>query len=224
MELLVVIAIVGILAALIFPAVSGVKQSSNRATSTAKIRAIAAMGAAYVPDHNGKMPPPQSTEYGGNMLWFEYLAKEYGENAAQTYVKRPGDKLKWITDASKTRETVVSDGTKWNWSYALNASLPYKKLPAGYTDTPIDASRVSQPARTMWFLETGQNCYLRETQAAQVYSDAANKTVVCYVDGHSEILDREKVTGPAGSKPATWTPDLKLLWMGDPTVSAAVTY
>ena len=56
-ELLVVIAIVGILAALLLPALARAKESGRRAACSSNLRQLAISAALYTTDHDGLFPP-----------------------------------------------------------------------------------------------------------------------------------------------------------------------
>jgi prepilin-type N-terminal cleavage/methylation domain-containing protein/prepilin-type processing-associated H-X9-DG protein len=60
-ELLVVIGIIGVLIALLFPAISGVRNSSRRATCASNLRQIGQLFYAYANDNHGELP----AVYGG---------------------------------------------------------------------------------------------------------------------------------------------------------------
>lgn len=221
LEMLVAVAVIGVLAALLFSSVTSSRRNAERAASHSKIRGFLAIASTYTADHDGILPPPNSTEWGADQLWVEYFARQYAE-ANLNFAIRPGDNLKWITNPAQTRKVAASDGTEYSWSYAMNVSIPYPaNNPGGYTDVKIKTSRISHPSRTIQFLETGQNIYLAWTQLNQIHFDAPypeGSTVVGFFDGHAENITRERLMGPgpAGSAPAQWPAETRLMWFGDP--------
>lgn len=78
-ELLTVIAIIGILAAILFPAIGAAKIAAQKANDLSNIRSLGQAALIYSSDNNDRLPDPKKTNTitGGNLYqtWFGLLAK-----------------------------------------------------------------------------------------------------------------------------------------------------
>lgn len=84
-ELLTVIAIIGILAALIIPTATRVRDSARAVQCLSQLRDIGVMVQLYAQENKGALPSSESTESGSNLTWRIQLARVYQkglENAA----------------------------------------------------------------------------------------------------------------------------------------------
>jgi len=82
-ELLTVIAIIGILAAIIIPTVSTVREKAQRTVDASNLREIAKAAMIYASDNNDRLPDPQAIEQQGQLnapspayLWPAILARK----------------------------------------------------------------------------------------------------------------------------------------------------
>lgn len=154
-ELLVVIAILGILIALLVPALGKVKEMAEAAKNTSNLKQIAGSTLNWASDHGMRLPSPQ---YPGGMepppgtaeedffpehynlgesgLWLdgvvfaEVYMKENKDGEITTYeVNEDGDHLKGTIFESTI--SVKGDPLEENWhkhSYAMNANLQYDRI------------------------------------------------------------------------------------------------
>ncbi|HTJ78866.1 MAG TPA: prepilin-type N-terminal cleavage/methylation domain-containing protein [Rariglobus sp.] len=78
-ELLTVIAIIGILAAILFPAIGAAKKAAQKANDLSNIRSLGQAALIYSSDNNDRLPDPQKTNTitGGSkyQTWFGLMAK-----------------------------------------------------------------------------------------------------------------------------------------------------
>ena len=118
-ELLVVIAILGILAALLFPAVSRAKAQSQKAVCLNHLRQIGLALGMYVADGRGY---PPANDWENRRLWMEQLYPYYPlrwTNSAwhcPTYMGRNGMAVFWATNTVDRRQ-----GAVWWTGYAYNS-------------------------------------------------------------------------------------------------------
>jgi prepilin-type processing-associated H-X9-DG protein len=90
MELLVIIAVLGVLIALLFPAISQIKLASGNAKCLSNLRQIGMGFRGYIDEHDGFAPPhwgvpffdPATSQR--NLLWTGWIAPYLGESNATT--------------------------------------------------------------------------------------------------------------------------------------------
>src|ERR1039457_6625440 len=136
-ELLVVIAIIGILAALLLPAVTASKKRALRVWCINNLNQIGVAAHTFANDHNGKFPTAVSTNDGGSLEFviaqyhtrvnlyaafrhFRTLAGEIGTPQLFAY---PADSLHWAA-------TNFDHFDNWNVSYVI-AMHGDPNIPAG---------------------------------------------------------------------------------------------
>ena len=168
-ELLVVIAIIGILAALIFPALSAAKRRALQANCLSNLKQIGVANGMYMGDFGGKCLPYPASH---NELWMaalnDYLSKVGAvrycpvateTNAGDTWGKV--DKAWWRKPDSQ--------GIIWSGSYGMNGwlfsnltNLPPEEMGFMY----LDESNVRQPAVTPLFTDdVWDDCWPRVTDS-----------------------------------------------------------
>ncbi len=86
-ELLTVIAIIGILAAILIPTVSSVRESARGAECTSNLRQIGQAIHAYMDDHNGRTPPARDPNQTGLRVAFHHTLWTYvGHDSTDSFV------------------------------------------------------------------------------------------------------------------------------------------
>ena len=96
-ELLVVIAILGILSAILIPALTGMIERGNRAKSSGNLRQIGAAFLAYATEHNGYLPPPMGRLSSGQpaqQLWWPIHLLPFTGGETKIF-DRPGLNKTW---------------------------------------------------------------------------------------------------------------------------------
>lgn len=203
-ELLATVAIIGLLAALIVPALSGVRDRANTAGCASNLRSIGNLMTIYAADHDGYLPIPLDDDltkvwpYGTNKNWpfnnwMGQLApyagitikgtSSYEELLRATFsgVFRCPGKKDW-----KLLGTGVTDANRV--SYAMN-SFDINNTKG----IQIKLISIQQPARTTLVIDTGMN-YFVAANSAYVYG--AGKSAlrhqkadnVLFCDGHVEAV------------------------------------
>ena len=216
-SLIEILVVIGILVALIViaqPVLGTAKYRAERSASIQNLRTLSGMGELYSVDHHGDGFPYESTEWGstitgGSLAYMlEFLPRIYGDENYNVW-KRPGDDLKIKSGGRRLFGNVIP------WSYARNLSLPQRKgLPR--LDNTFKKIRLMDISRTMLLLETSQNAGLTYNADAQIYFDRDGLCAVAFVDGHAELLSRERLVGESATPPGSWPEDRKLLWFGYP--------
>ena len=123
-ELLVVIAIIGILAALLFPALKSATQKAQKSSSASNLRQISLGFVSWLSDHDGVLPYARLNPKAQG--WWPQAICPYVNNVH--IFLRPGD----TTPFSDTSGAMTSaDGTSIKWSYWINGGGPYQVFPDG---------------------------------------------------------------------------------------------
>ncbi len=202
-ELLVVIATIGILVALLLPAIGSVRQSAMRTQCANNMRQVGLSMLLYTDAHGGKMPGSSHTVEGDQKAWIELLAP-YIEDVDVIRIC-PLDPFG--TDRVELRQT----------SYTLNA---YMTTEAPEEDRCTDRDKMSD-SQTMWAFElsdeAGPSVYLDHVhsmnwmsypeQAMDIYFGNAFKNVkgeiattrhgegsnYLYCDGRVEFIAEETI-------------------------------
>jgi prepilin-type N-terminal cleavage/methylation domain-containing protein/prepilin-type processing-associated H-X9-DG protein len=134
-ELLVVIAIIGILVALLLPALSGAKGQGRSAACKNNLRQVGLALAMYVSD-SGRYPPLGDWET--RQLWMDRLYPYYplnwtnGSWHCPTYMAQHGIAVFWATNTVEP-----SAGARLWTSYSYNNNGIIGNGWSGWTDTPV---------------------------------------------------------------------------------------
>lgn len=202
-ELLVVIALIAILAALLFPALSGMRQKGNQTTSLNNLKQWGTALSASMGEFNGHMPSDGTS--GGTMklddndAWFNRLPrylKERPLNHSDFKDKppRPGDRSIWINPAVPKAEgdKYVSPPTKFLFCYAMNDYLSNEAEPT----QPIN--RIENMGATVFMAERGDDIPIIEPEKIKAYFgsgdpllDKKNGAHFLFCDGRVELRSRE---------------------------------
>jgi prepilin-type N-terminal cleavage/methylation domain-containing protein len=197
-ELLVVIAIIGILAAMLLPALSAARQKARATTSLSNLRQIQLANTMYASEHDGwYIQAKAQISSGPNVyrIWQENPAfyKYLGQNGTWNYPNFPPMLHSPLVDRKVvimsygyniTRGTV--DGANNNVTTSRNESME--------SPTTVLAFAESQD---MQILLSQANAYTgTEAYGAQrIAYRASGNTLGVFHDGHTETLPRQSVVG-----------------------------
>ncbi len=160
-ELLVVIAIIGILAALLLPALARSKESAQRIKCASNLRQLGLATQMYWGENNGdSFPYVVSNNFnGGQWLWFGWLeAPSAGEGsrrfdlslgALQPYLQ--GSAVRLCPSPVWSSPQFKRKGTDVIFSYGGSSAVF-----GGPLGKPINTSRITRPTRTALFADTAQ--------------------------------------------------------------------
>ncbi len=190
-ELLVVISIIAILAALLLPAISLVRDAARSAQCASNVRQLGIAVLQYVGEHDGVLPPGwvQGTENiwdaSSPTDWYsQVFAGQYVEELNVSAGRVYNDPPHVIARCPKT-----TAGQAWNWwpvSYGANGNLmPYVDQP-GHWANIVPISRVRRTSDTPLITDAND--------ARWDPSHADNPTVI----------DQEATWNNPGPYPTTW--------------------
>jgi len=141
-ELLTVIAVIGILAALIFPTVSKVRETAQRTVDASNLREIVKAAQIYATDNNDRLPDPQTilaqtpaplSGGQGPFLWAGVLAQR-GILTDPTFFFSKNDPA--FSGAYPTAILNPSDRTQLDASFTTNRVLSYEFVGGLRTNDP----------------------------------------------------------------------------------------
>ena len=229
-ELLVVVAIIGVLAALLLPALGAAKRKAQRTACTDNLRQINLGLRMYSDDSHDASPSPDgkglnSTNIMPLYAGYKALMKNYvGLNGASS----PQDKLfqcpadtfypNWLVTLGPPQEYFVQkslhDDPLWDFSsYLFNGGDNVPRKFGGLTPTypglgGVKLSSVKHPSRTVLVAETGAFASFswHDPSAHGVPNESGTKyndsrNVVSFVDGHVSYI---KIYWNPGHGEACW--------------------
>jgi prepilin-type N-terminal cleavage/methylation domain-containing protein len=205
-ELLVVIGVIGILAALLLPALSRAKADAQRAHCLNNVRQINLATRMYADDHADALVLPSGFAFYSD--WYSYKAsvKSYlglnrESSPSEVVFACPADRFYYLAHDfaggprwKGFRENVGLCEQKWTGysSYAFNGGnrLDPQRYPdlanPGIAGVPL--SRVKRPAKTLLIFEAAAggpfSWHRPEVDARGYYRFDDSKNVLSYVDGH----------------------------------------
>ena len=239
-ELLVVIAIIAVLASLLMPVFSSVRQSGNRTHAMGNLRQLSAGMILYANEHHGVLPwegEDQPTWESAALpenatAWYNAVPRALGTKGAGDFAAQP--------ESFYTRKNLLFipaaqyPGDKKNRLYfavSMNSKLRSE-------DVAVESARlvnIGQPARTVLLQESGlpgekplpgqsAGAYdgRASSYAAQTVARYSGKSQLVFADGHVELLDAKDVVDPRGQAffPQIGDQGGKVLWTLDPTADA----
>jgi len=216
-ELLVVIAIIGILAALLLPALTRAKAATKRANCISNLKQISAAVLMYADDHDQRLPA-RSGLVTNVSRWNAYksLVKGYvglkGSSSLQDRLFAcPADTFHYGAHdeyiSSGEYEQAGSDFSSYSFNNAnlLTVSVGWKKIP----NPPLgvggeQAPAVKQPSKTVLVAETAAWPPFSWHQPGNIRSGNFRfnnaRCVTSFVDGHVEYIrfyyDETRANGP----------------------------
>lgn len=206
-ELLAVIALVGVLAALLVPALDQGREAARAAACATNLRQLAAAALSYAADHGGEFPWGMRIEGGETACW-DFITGAGGK-------ARPGLIWERIPECASGRvlqcPSFVGGNANWRGDpytgYNYNCSYVGKvEGDPGDRAGPALQSQIEVPARTALFGDgqyaRGANKFMRAPERDAAHDGSGNgirsagtqgfrhrgRTNVAFADGHVESL------------------------------------
>lgn len=157
-ELLVVISIIGILAALLLPALARGKASARRLRCVSNLRQLGLAGQMYWDDNAGKafLYRGASTN-GGDLYWFGWLAR--GAEGERTFDPAPGALYPYLSgrgvevcpalDYALNSFKLKARAGAYGYGYNLHLSAPA-------TQPPVNVARITRTAELVFLADAAQ--------------------------------------------------------------------
>lgn len=192
-ELLVVVAVIGLLVALLFPAVRGAIETARRAECGNNLRQMAAAALLYAADHEGFLPPSSVRDFDvrREISWEEFLWPQGTELRTHQCPSFRGE-ANWEGD--------IHTGYNYNASYLGARYIRRNGVMSPVGSPSARLSQVRRPAETAMFgdgeFSGGANKFMRSPQPGRLDVDASlaaggmqgfrhgGRTMVAFVDGH----------------------------------------
>ena len=215
-ELLAVIALVGVLAALLVPALEQGREAARAAACATNLRQLAAAALSYAADHGGEFPWGMRTEGGETACW---------DFTTAGGKPRPGVIWERIPECANGRvlqcPSYVGGNANWRGDpytgYNYNCSYVGKvEGDPGSRAAPALLSQVEDPARTALFGDGqyagGANKFMRAPVREKAFDGSGSgvreagtqgfrhggRTNVAFADGHVESLAKPYRKGGEG--------------------------
>lgn len=207
-ELLTVIAIIGVLAAILVPIISGIRQKANSTASATNLRQIGAAFSLYTQNNRGELPAVYSEA--DSQVWFlaltPYLQNETGDASKLTDVYRCPS----YAQLPSVTEMIENNPTDWRqlgygMSYTMVGS-PFTGWPwtGNGTDYVAPLNKIENPAKTIIVAETDSwswgihaanftSSFLANHQTPERALRHGSHANYLFVDGHVQSLAPEEV-------------------------------
>jgi prepilin-type N-terminal cleavage/methylation domain-containing protein/prepilin-type processing-associated H-X9-DG protein len=205
-ELLIVIAIIGILAALMVPALSGAMESANAEQCANNMRQIGLAVRAYAAAWNFRVPP-------SSCPYAEAARKEWWLNALQPYAGNrllyrcpsdPTEDLRFIDWQYPPDDASTWEGYRWS-SYTTNGRMDTAYTTADSVPRASATIYVSEsPQRMLGADHVHPELWISERDLKNniAYDRHQGRANYLFVDGHVDTLALEE----------TWKKDVVNLW------------
>ncbi len=210
-ELLVVIAIIGILAALLLPALSRAKERGRQTACLNNIRQLQTAWTMHTDDHNNTMPlnAQEQTSYSANASTTNsWVVGDTTYSADLSYIEA-GTLYHYLpqpavyhcpTDHSKVQDSSTTRARSYSLNYYLNGGIDPQysgNLPDGTESSVVTRySDVSKPSQVFAFLDENENTiedgvYLLFLNPAETWQNAPSDRHdqgmnLSFTDGHCE--------------------------------------
>lgn len=176
-ELLVVIAIVALLAAILFPVFSRVRENARRSSCQSNLKQIGLGLVQYMQDYDEMLPSPTYGNSGKNQPSYRWMDAMYPYAKNEAVFGCPSENGTTANSKFVRRAAPSSTTSKLHGSYAYNAGYMWSKnFPGSWLDTSDTTnytrpmSVVIVPAETAWVFEGTGNTYLVSwSKSSEVY-------------------------------------------------------
>ena len=209
-ELLAVIAIIGILSALLLPALSRARSAAQRADCLGHLRQLSLATQMYAEDNAGNFFKycVSNNVNGGQWLWFGWLQSAAAGEGHRTFDLTVGALFPYLHGSNVRLCAALNyaspqfkfKGTNVVFSYGCNSPIF-----AGQNQNPVKADKILTPASTVFFTDAAQvntfqapaspshpmfeEFYYFNATEATAHFRHAQQANVTFADGH---VDREK--------------------------------
>ncbi len=204
-EVLVIVGVVGVLAALLLPAIKSAVESGNQAKCTSNLRQLSSAAVTYTADHDGWLPPMR---YPYNYTWWPdaispYLTEKPWESTLATtsgVFRCPSGSKDWPYKGTSIEIAGVN--------YAYNAKVGYivNGDPTGLTTIPAPLSpsyrlrkmaTCKYPSQTALIMDGDsqriQFEFYRKSDVQPTNLRHHKRANVLFVDGHVDLVDFDKI-------------------------------
>ena len=211
-ELLIVIAIIGILAALLLPALKNAKDAAHSTACLNNIKQIGQSTIFYATDYDGYYPAPSYTAtkpivfsggvyyHTNNLSWVEVLSNDYNMRYYNSSTSHRSQI--WRCPTVSDQEFGMDIGHRV--SYGMNHRMvEYNQVTGsgyGFPDTYYKMGYHKKPSKNSYFVETKCYRYVPFTQSNQETKQAIswtrhgnNNCSVFFIDGHAESRPPKKI-------------------------------
>jgi prepilin-type N-terminal cleavage/methylation domain-containing protein/prepilin-type processing-associated H-X9-DG protein len=244
-ELLVVIAIIGVLAALLLPALAKARAAVNKTACTTKMRQWSVAMESYIGDYGEFLPRdnvvPNINQWtdalanpstGSTGVWYNALVEYMDCKPVAAYAPTFADQMEFYERASMfhcpSARFTVAPATYPQFSMAMNSKLVSDTVPR------VMSSIIQDPSRTPYFIESGvpgeekfyekQSAYNGQPHAfASRFSGRhGGYGVIAFADGHAAAIHGRKVVDMNSAPPIAGKalfPCPSVAWCTDPSVN-----
>jgi prepilin-type processing-associated H-X9-DG protein/prepilin-type N-terminal cleavage/methylation domain-containing protein len=151
-ELLTVIAVIGVLAAILIPAVGKVRERAHQAQCVSNLRQLAVAATMYASDHRGNYPALNGeTEDAPQVPWFEQLRPYIDNEDSRQSIE--------LINCPSSEHYMEVDGVRrtthaYGWHHKLCPDTRTKS--DGTKPNPYKALKVQRPSETILVADAGQ--------------------------------------------------------------------